>query len=80
MKFIMTVFKLSGKYYTTEEIEVPDISLFELQGTQQYKEWEHKYDTMYKSCVPDETTEEYKKSTIGGVPFLIFPKKKETRK
>lgn len=74
MKFTMTVFKPSGKYYTTEDIEVPDIPIYELKETEQYKQWENKYPDMYKSCTPDTSTEEYMNSTFGSVPFLIFPK------
>lgn len=75
MKFVMTVYKPSGKYYTEEEIDVPDEPLHKIQETEQYEKWENMYPTMYKSCVADPETKEYKESTVGGVPFLILPKK-----
>ena len=75
MKYIMTVYKSSGKYYTTEEIDVPDVSFYVVKESDQYKEWENMYPTMYKSCVADPGTKEYKESALGGIPFLILPKK-----
>lgn len=74
MRFIMTVYKPSGKYYTTEEIDVPDVPLYEIKESEAYKEWENMYPDMFKSCVADPRTKEYRESSLGCVPFLIMPK------
>lgn len=75
MRFIMTVYKPSGKYYATEEIDVPDIPLYELVQTDDYRRWvTEMYPGMIKSCVVDPTTKEYRESSLGCVPFLILPK------
>ena len=70
----MTVFKPTGKYYTTETIDVPDLPLCELQKTEEYRKWEHMYPSMYKFCTADVRCAEYENFEFNYcTAFLLLP-------